>query len=85
MRLLFVCQHCGARYLTPADLVRSGGGRASAVWCGPCQTAARDGGVAEPAELAAVAMLLAVRALRTALAARLRREAARRPDRRPTR
>ncbi|GLW56867.1 hypothetical protein [Kitasatospora phosalacinea] len=70
MRLLFVCQACGCHYLVPVGLDYPDGGRASAVWCSACQRDAAARGATEPAELAAVAVLLAVRALKAALAAR---------------
>ncbi|RPE37009.1 hypothetical protein [Kitasatospora cineracea] len=88
MRLLFVCQDCGCRYLVPLGLDYPDGGRASSVWCADCQRSAAARGTAEPAELAAVAVLLAVRALKAALAARPDRTAEGRPvrpDRRPSR
>ncbi|MER8188048.1 hypothetical protein [Kitasatospora sp. NPDC094015] len=84
MRLVFVCQACAGRYLPPDGLVHPDGTRASTVWCAPCQAAAAARGILESPELAAVAMLLAVRAMRTALGARAQREPARRPDRRPS-
>ncbi|MGX4735141.1 hypothetical protein [Kitasatospora griseola] len=86
MRLVFVCQGCGCHYLVPPALHYPDGGRASAVWCSVCQAAAARSGTAEPTELAAVAVLLAVRALKAALAGReqSRRDQPRR-DRRPTR
>ncbi|MFB7948235.1 hypothetical protein ACFC6L_25325 [Kitasatospora phosalacinea] len=90
MRLLFVCQDCGCHYLVPVGLDYPDGGRASAVWCSACQRDAAARGATEPAELAAVAVLLAVRALKAALAARpapptAGAEQPSRPDRRPTR
>ncbi|GLW74807.1 hypothetical protein Kpho02_71040 [Kitasatospora phosalacinea] len=99
MRLLFVCQACGCHYLVPVGLDYPDGGRASAVWCSACQRDAAERGATEPAELAAVAVLLAVRALKSALAARPGPSAGAagaagsvtgagqppRPDRRPTR
>ncbi|MFF4340910.1 hypothetical protein ACFY00_13370 [Kitasatospora sp. NPDC001540] len=90
MRLLFVCQACGCHYLAPVGLDYPDGGRASAVWCSACQRDAAERGATEPAELAAVAVLLAVRVLKAALAARPTPPAAGaeqppRPDRRPTR
>ncbi|RKE16927.1 hypothetical protein [Streptomyces sp. TLI_171] len=89
MTLVFVCQACGCHYLVPATLDYPDGGRASAVWCSVCQHAAADRGIAEPAELAAVAVLLAVRALKAALAGRDARTVQdgrqARADRRPTR
>ncbi|MGW4384521.1 hypothetical protein [Kitasatospora sp. NPDC004531] len=81
MRLVFVCQSCGCHYLVPPALRYPDGGRASAVWCSVCQHAAARRGAAEPTELAAVAVLLAVRALKAALAGRDQP----RRDRRPTR
>ncbi|MFJ1796356.1 hypothetical protein [Kitasatospora griseola] len=86
MRLVFVCQSCGCHYLVPPALHYPDGGRASAVWCSVCQAVAARSGTAEPTELAAVAVLLAVRALKAALAGReqSRRDQPRR-DRRPTR
>ncbi|GAA2097965.1 hypothetical protein GCM10009759_28520 [Kitasatospora saccharophila] len=88
MRLLFVCQTCGCHYLVPVGLDYPDGGRASAVWCSTCQHAAAERGATEPAELAAVAVLLAVRALKAALAARSAPAdgaPVTRPDRRPSR
>ncbi|QKW23868.1 hypothetical protein HUT16_36445 [Kitasatospora sp. NA04385] len=88
MRLLFVCQACGCHYLVPVGLDYPDGGRASAVWCSSCQRAAAERGATEPVELAAVAVLLAVRALKADLAARPSPAAAgqsARPDRRPSR
>ena len=86
MRLVFVCQTCGCHYLVPPALHYPDGGRASAVWCSVCQAAAARRGTPEPAGLAAVAVLLAVRALKAALAARDRQHRDQpRPDRRPTR
>ncbi|WP_354644365.1 hypothetical protein [Kitasatospora camelliae] len=86
MRLVFVCQQCGAHYFPPAGLVYPDGGRASAVWCSWCQVEAADRGVAEPAGLAAMAMILAVRAMEAAVAARPRPGTADpRSDRRPSR
>ncbi|GAA2827129.1 hypothetical protein GCM10010441_59440 [Kitasatospora paracochleata] len=85
MRLVFVCQGCGCHYFPPVGLVWPDGARASAVWCAGCRTEAAERGIEEPAELAAVAMMLAVRAYQAALAARLQREQAERPDRRPSR
>lgn len=99
MRLVFVCRTCGCHYLVPVGLDYPDGGRASAVWCSVCQRAAAERGVAEPAELAAVALLLAVRALKAALAGTTpaappyagtvgladAETAPARPDRRPTR
>ncbi|OKI93448.1 hypothetical protein [Kitasatospora sp. CB01950] len=84
MRLVFVCQSCGCHYLVPPALRYPDGGRASAVWCSVCQHAAARRGAAEPTELAAVAVLLAVRALKAALAGRPARDQPR-ADRRPTR
>ncbi|MFF0294588.1 hypothetical protein ACFYS8_35410 [Kitasatospora sp. NPDC004615] len=84
MRLVFVCQSCGCHYLVPPALHYPDGGRASAVWCSVCQLAAARRGASEPTELAAVAVLLAVRAFKAALAARPTRDQPR-PDRRPTR
>ncbi len=69
----------------PPALRYPDGGRASAVWCSVCQLAAAHRGAAEPTELAAVAVLLAVRALKAALTARATRDQPRRPDRRPSR
>lgn len=86
MRLVLICQACAAHYLPPDGLTYPDGTRASAVWCTPCQATAAEHGIAEPAELAAVALLLAVRAMKAALAARTQREEVRRrPDRRPSR
>ncbi|BAJ26029.1 MULTISPECIES: hypothetical protein [Kitasatospora] len=87
MRLLFVCQDCGCHYLVPTSLDYPDGGRASAVWCSSCQRAAAERGAAEPAELAAVAVLLALRALKAAVAVRPAPSDTppARPDRRPTR
>ncbi|MFJ1756373.1 hypothetical protein [Kitasatospora sp. NPDC088134] len=91
MRLVFVCVSCGCHYLVPATLDYPDGGRASAVWCSACQREAAACGAVEPAELAAVAVLLAVRALKATLAGRTAvpgppaGAAQAGPDRRPTR
>jgi hypothetical protein len=84
MRLIFVCQECGITYLPPTGLRYGDGTAASAVWCSACQFVMAERGVAEPAELAAVAVIMAVRAMKAALARRTE-DAIPRPDRRPSR
>jgi hypothetical protein len=85
MRLVLVCQGCGVHYLPPDGLTYQDGTRASAVWCSPCQAAAAGRGEQEPADLAAVALLLAVRAMRAAAGQTRAAEQPRRMDIRPSR
>ncbi|MDH6126454.1 hypothetical protein [Kitasatospora sp. GP82] len=83
MRLVFVCQECTVRYLPPIGLRYPDGAAASAVWCSGCQAVMRERGVLEPAALAAVAVILAVRAMKAAVTARA--STTPHPDRRPSR